>query len=260
MNRYLVLLAVVCVGFTSLSAQKKPTKKTKAPAKAVLPLPVQYREILLNTSQAVVVTTPNWNAVDGSLQRYEKNQDKWQKVGNPVPIVVGKNGLAWDALIQIPATHDPVKTEGDGRSPAGIFKLSQLFGFEPALPETQIPYLPLTEYTECVDDPSSHAYNQIVNRQQTPYADWNSSEKMRTIDGYKLGVVVDYNSQNIQGDGSCIFMHIWNGAGKGTAGCTAMQEAQLQEITQWLEATKNPVLIQFPAPVYNGIRPAWQLP
>jgi D-alanyl-D-alanine dipeptidase len=83
---------------------------------------------------------------------------------------------------------------------------------------------------------------------------------MRTIDVYRLMAVVDYNDRKVPGAGSCIFLHIWSGPGKGTAGCTAMDEKNLQILADWLDENKHPVLIQFPASTYQLLRNSWQLP
>jgi L,D-peptidoglycan transpeptidase YkuD (ErfK/YbiS/YcfS/YnhG family) len=83
---------------------------------------------------------------------------------------------------------------------------------------------------------------------------------MRTIDVYRLMAVVDYNDRKVSGAGSCIFLHIWSGPGKGTAGCTAMDEKNLQILADWLDENKHPVLIQFPASTYQLLRNSWQLP
>jgi D-alanyl-D-alanine dipeptidase len=226
-----------------------------------VPVPEPYRDLLANGTQIIVVNTPGWNAVDGVLSRFEKRDGKWQQIGDKFPIVVGKNGLAWDGILELPAgTADPVKKEGDGRSPAGIFRITELFGFAPSSADGRMKYRPLTDSVECVDDPSSMAYNDIVDRKEIPSPDWNSSEKMRTIEVYKEGAVVGYNEPSVPGAGSCIFMHIWNGPGHGTAGCTAMDEKRLQEVTEWLDSGKQPLLLQFPAPLYERIRESWQLP
>ena len=262
MNR-LILLLLVTLAFVNIFAQTKTTRHTSAkpskPDAAAIPEP--YREILQKTEQAIVVTTPGWNVVDGSLIRYEKQDGKWKQVGDKIPIVVAKNGLGWDALIELPsASGEPVKKEGDGRSPAGVFKIPELFGFDPESPDAKMPYHPLTEYTECVDDVNSRSYNQVVDLDKMSGKDWDSSEKMRTIEVYLHGAVVDYNPAKIPGAGSCIFLHIWKGSGRGTAGCTAMEEDNLKSVLGWLDEKKNPVLIQFPAPLYQRIRESWQLP
>src|SRR5262249_3777623 len=155
---------------------------------------------------------------------------KWQPVGDKTAIVIGKSGLGWDNLVEPAPAGAPIKKEGDGRSPAGIFTLGQSFGYASSSSDTKLPYLSLTDSIECVDDATSQSYNQVVDRQQIPHPDWSSSEKMRTVDVYKEGLEVNYNSEHVAGAGSCIFMHIWRGPGRGTAGCTAMGEDKLLEI------------------------------
>jgi zinc D-Ala-D-Ala dipeptidase len=50
-------------------------------------------------------------------------------------MVVGRNGLAWGIGVvptddaQVRSESAPVKREGDGRAPAGIFALSTAFGY-----------------------------------------------------------------------------------------------------------------------------------
>jgi L,D-peptidoglycan transpeptidase YkuD (ErfK/YbiS/YcfS/YnhG family) len=93
-------------------------------------------DVLARSTQIIVVTTPSWNTVEGRLQRYERatTHEKWRPVGEPISIVVGKNGLGWgigvmatsDATVRSAA--DPVKREGDGTSPAGVFTLGAAFG------------------------------------------------------------------------------------------------------------------------------------
>jgi zinc D-Ala-D-Ala dipeptidase len=256
----LFLPVLLSIGHLNAQVQQRPKAKQRS-AKAAIEMPASYRAHLTASAQAIVVATADWNSVDGTMTRFEKKDGKWQPVGAPVAVVVGKNGVAWDGAIDAKwSANEPVKKEGDGRSPAGIFQLTQAFGYDPTPPVTKLPYLPLTEATECVDDASSNAYSQIVNREQIPHPDWNSSEKMRSVDVYRIGLVVDYNSDALAGAGSCIFMHIWNGPGKGTAGCTAMEEARLKELVNWLNAEQHPVLIQMPETVYRALRNAWQLP
>jgi D-alanyl-D-alanine dipeptidase len=256
-------LLVIAIAFMSADAQKK--QSSAKPAEKPNPnfyvrLPEPYRDLLASAEQAVLVVTPTWYSVDGTLKRFEKHNGQWQSVGDGIPIVVGKKGLAWDDNIGLIGSHMvPIKLEGDGSSPAGVFKITDLFGFAASL-DAKLPYTALTESTECVDDSNSSAYNQIVDRKQIPNPDWNSSEKMRTIDVYKLGAVVDYNSPKVPGSGSCIFLHIWKGPGHGTAGCTAMEESHVQELSTWLDESKHPVLVQLPAPTYQRVKRAWQLP
>ncbi len=194
-------------------------------------------DTLAASRQAIVVITESWSATSGTLQRYERDsvQTPWRKAGDAVPVVVGRKGLA-------PAGE---KREGDGRSPAGVYPLGTAFGFA-ADADLHVPYRQLGETAECVDDSQSFYYNQIVDRDLIPCVDWSSSEKMRTIEQYRWGVVVDYNTPAQPRRGSCIFLHVWSGPGSTTAGCTAMRQEDLETILQWLDPAANPQLVQFP--------------
>lgn len=183
--------------------------------------------------QIIVVTTPSPSAVDGTLQRYARatTHDAWTKVGDPIPVVVGRNGLASD------------KHEGDGRAPAGIFAIGPAFGFAAEATDLKLPYLQLQPTTECVDDTTSTHYNAIVDRKTATPVDWKSSEKMRDVPQYQRGAVVQYNPQRAPGAGSCIFLHLWTGPSHGTAGCTAMSAADLDLLLRWLSPSANPRLM-----------------
>ena len=137
-----------------------------------------------------------------------------------MPIVVGRTGVAWDDRFGAPRAGEPVKREGDGRSPAGAFPLDTAFGFDarPRVPWIRLPYVQLRTTTECVDDGRSVHYNTIVDRDGVSRVDWASSEKMRSIGQYEFGVHVAYNAPPTPSRGSCIFLHIWAGPESVTAG------------------------------------------
>jgi len=223
-----------------------------------------------NTTQILVVITPDWNAIDGVMQWYERSgpEERWKSAGKPVAIAVGKTGLAWGiglklsdkALVRLPA--DPVKKEGDGKSPAGVFRLGTSFGYAAQpLPAWKMPYLALTPSVECVDDPASKFYNRLVDRAGVA-PDWNSSEHMRdTGEFYRWGLVIEHNENPARpGSGSCIFMHIWGGHGHGTVGCTAMDRLDLETVLAWLDPKKHPLLVQLPAAEYEKLRSKLELP
>lgn len=214
----------------------------------------------------VIVTTADWDSVSGTLQRFQRRGacGPWTKVGESVAVVVGKSGMGWgDGVIAVPehAATDPVKHEGDGRSPAGVFRVGTLFGYAPNKPAAwRMPYLPLTPATECVDDRTSQRYNQVVERTDVP-ADWNSSEHMRSEgEYYQWGAVIEQNPANKPGDGSCVFLHVSDESGKGTTGCTAMAKAELEVILGWLRPGDNPLLIEMPIAKYRQAARALRLP
>jgi D-alanyl-D-alanine dipeptidase len=213
--------------------------------------------------QLVVVITPAWDSVRGSLQRYERSgpRARWTPVGGPVAVVVGASGLAWGADT-LGRPREPHKREGDGRAPAGVFPFGAAFGFAEEKPDwVRLPFLPLREATECVDDRASAHYNTVVNRDDVRRVDWRSSERMRRIEQYRLGIVVNYNATPVRrGRGSCIFLHVWAGPSTGTAGCTAMREEELEQVLRWLDPRRTPVLVQLTAPDYRRLRARWSLP
>jgi D-alanyl-D-alanine dipeptidase len=235
------------------------------------------REPFVGSTQLIVVVTSSWGAVEGQLQRFERTavHEPWCRFGKPIPIVVGRNGLGWgiDLVaaddLNLRLASDPVKKEGDGKSPAGIFDLGTVFGYSAQpLPGLKFPYLTLTESIECVDDVNSKYYNRIVDRSAVA-ADWNSSEHMRDVgESYRWGIVVDHNRTIAKrnqkapepGGGSCVFLHIWHDHNQGTAGCTAMTQSDLETLLIWLDPKRRPLLLQLPMPAYERLTHRWNLP
>jgi zinc D-Ala-D-Ala dipeptidase len=217
------------------------------------------QQLLGASHKLIVVTTPGWNSVSGTMTRYERKGKSWKKIAEPISIVIGKNGFAWDDHFAARPKGDsgPIKKEGDGRAPAGVFRISHTFGFAPKIANNDF-YLPLTPTTECVDDVNSKYYNRIVDRLQIKDVDWNSSEKMRQVEGYRYGAIVAYNDPPVAGRGSCIFLHVWSGPGQGTAGCTAMPEADAEALGRWLD--DRTVLVQMPEGQFKALSGTLQLP
>jgi L,D-peptidoglycan transpeptidase YkuD (ErfK/YbiS/YcfS/YnhG family) len=232
---------------------------------ATHPAPASAPSVLTGAQQLVVVTTPSWNATTGTLRQFERDDDRqaWRPTGAVVPVVVGRTGLAWGDESLASAVGQPVKHEGDGRSPAGAFPLDTAFGFAPAgeLSWMRLPYVALQPGSDCVDDEASAYYNTVVDKAIVPRVDWNSAEHMREIAQYRLGVIVGYNAAPPRkGRGSCIFLHIWSGPSSTTAGCTALDVGALGAVMHWLDRARRPMLVQLPADEYVRLRAAWQLP
>jgi D-alanyl-D-alanine dipeptidase len=221
-----------------------------------------------DSRQLVVVTTEGWTGTTGWLRRYERVPDHpdWRQVGDSVPVVVGRAGLAWGRGIRIdPRPGDPVKREGDEKSPAGEFQLSHAFGYAPADSARwlRLPYVNATPSLQCVDDPGSPRYNELVYRPTEGEPPWRSAEDMRRPDdAYQWGVVIEHNSgwAREPGAGSCIFMHVWQGPSTPTVGCTALAIHPLVALMSWLAPLRTPVLVQLPRSVYERVRVDWDLP
>jgi D-alanyl-D-alanine dipeptidase len=219
-----------------------------------------------NSTQLIVVTTADWDAVDGKLQRFERPSEEadWRPLGASIPVVVGKKGTGWGiGLAGLPPhdSGDPIKKEGDRKSPAGIFELGTAFGFaSKQSTQWKVPYLALTPSVECVDDSHSRSYNRIVDR-STLTPDWSSSERMLSVgEYYRWGIEIEQNPGAKPQAGSCVFLHIWGGEGGGTEGCTAMAKPNIESILEWLQPASKPLLVQMPLPQYRQVEKALHLP
>ena len=220
-----------------------------------------------SSRQLIVVTTPSWTASRGIMQRYERGDAEadWIVAGSHDPIILGRNGLGWGrGLHQNPEDSNPIKREGDGKSPAGVFYLREAFGF-PAIGEMgnlKFPYRRITDYLECVDDIASQYYNQLVENNTIDNVDWESSERIhRSPNAYHYSVVVEHNTTDTQkGAGSCIFLHCVSLTGDSTAGCTTMDRSEMEKVIKWLDADADPLLVQLSLPVYRRLQQDWKLP
>jgi L,D-peptidoglycan transpeptidase YkuD (ErfK/YbiS/YcfS/YnhG family) len=215
--------------------------------------------------QAVVVTTAGWDATSARVQRWERAAaaDAWRPVGGPMDAMVGLAGLGWGTGLHPLMADGPRKREGDGRAPAGVYRLSSAFGYASGdqIPWIRLPYRQSTAFSRCVDDPASRWYNRWADADRVN-VDWSSHEEMRRPDElYRLGVWVDHNADPPSaGAGSCIFLHIWRGPGVPTVGCTSFAAAELETLLRWLDPARSPVLVQLPESEYARLRTEWSLP
>src|ERR1051325_4187725 len=136
---FILVLAAACAHASVASAK---TKRKRSP--------------LEGSRQVVLVTTPDWTSVRGTLRRFERKgaRSKWTQVGPAFAIVVGRSGLGCGEGLAESEGEGPSKREGDGRAPAGVFRLMNAFGFADtnAASWLRLPYTPLTPAVEGVDD------------------------------------------------------------------------------------------------------------
>ncbi|TAM23451.1 MAG: hypothetical protein EPN68_09995 [Rhodanobacter sp.] len=217
--------------------------------------------------QMVLVTVPGWNAMQGTLRTYERSDGgAWREAGKARPVVIGHSGAAWGIGLN-PAQHDgPQKREGDGRSPAGVFRIGTTFGYA-AHADTTMPYLALTATDYCMDVSGSPLYNRIADTNKVGAAALKgSSEPMRRdlhVQGdqrYRLGFVIEHNPNGVPQGGSCIFGHLWKTPDTGTTGCTAMNPATMRRLLAWLKPQAHPIFVLLPQDEYARLRHGWQLP
>ncbi len=214
----------------------------------------------------VTVRTPRWDEPAGTLRRYTRAVDGWTPVGEPVAIVLGRSGLGWGRGLHgegaIAGLGGPEKREGDGRSPAGAFRLGTALGYAPTPPPgASVPYVAMTPTLQCVEDGASAHYNRIVDRATTP-VDWEGDDRLRRADGlYEWLVFVEQNVDPapVPGRGSCILLHVWTSTRSPTAGCTSMDRDDLAQLIVDLAPTDN-LLVQLPEDAYAALREGWGLP
>lgn len=210
--------------------------------------------------QLILVVAKTMASPIASLQRYEYTKGSWHKRGQTIKVTIGRNGLGWGIGMQeIPHENsDPIKHEGDGKAPAGVFALGPEFGYS-RHPLGKMPYDHATGDLICVDDADSDFYNQIVQISST--VSIRSFEWMHRDDGlYRHGIVVSHNAEAVPERGSCIFLHIQRTADTGTAGCTSMKENDLTDILKWLDPKASPLLIQIPEKSFSYIKKKYSIP
>lgn len=229
------------------------------------PTPLGGADLTLGSRQLLLVVAEDWTSTQASLQRLERSapDGDWRRVGGPMAVNLGRNGLGWGRGLHGQALGaGPVKREGDGRAPVGLFALGQGFAQAPEeVRDARLPVLRADERLFCVDDAASPLYNTFARTDGGP-GSWNSAEDMLRADGqYRLGVFVRHNSDPVEpGAGSCIFLHIWLGRGVASSGCTNMDAADMLTLLRWLDADKRPLLAQLPRVDFDRLQTAWRLP
>ena len=253
-----LLFATFCLGACDRHGQEATAAEPKRAAQRPSPIPD-------DRTQLVTVVSDRWTDFRATLRRYEREPgDKWRQVGAPVDAVLGREGYGWGRGLHGNGRPDgrpgPIKREGDGRSPAGVFEIGAAYGYAAARNDLSVPYVQATADLRCVDDPHSKHYNRIVSTADTEI-DWKSAERMRRDDDlYVLALVVEHNTKTTwRVAGSCIFLHLWEGPDKGMSGCTAMSRDALEELAAWLDRDAA-VLVALPLGEYELFRRPWRLP
>jgi L,D-peptidoglycan transpeptidase YkuD (ErfK/YbiS/YcfS/YnhG family) len=123
------------------------------------------------------------------------------------------------------------KREGDGRTPAGRFRLLTVF-YRPdrvRRPRTALPVTAIRPDLGWCDDPDDRNYNRPV---RLPYA--GRHERMWRRDRlYDIVVVLDFNlARPAPGAGSAIFLHIAGADFGPTEGCIAVSEPSLRRLLE----------------------------
>ena len=190
----------------------------------------------------VRVITPSMDDTRATVATFQRPSPRarWTQTSGPESAVVGEGGVAWGHPFAASAQPgEPIKREGDKRTPAGIYAFTSTFGFGDANRPGHIRLASGRHY--CVDDVRSPHYGRIVSKSVA--GDGISGEEMATIPHYKRGIVIDYPPLSQSRAGSCIFIHIWEGEGIGTDGCVALPEARVAHLQEWVTSDQTAIAI-----------------
>lgn len=194
-------------------------------------------------SQLVVVAAPGWDDSVGGLRRFVRPpgpaggepeesllwDPSWEQVDEePWPVRLGRHGLAQGrGLGGCPGAAPTTKREGDGRTPAGRFRVGPGFG--------RPPHRPLAAGEHWDEDPASPTYNRLVTDPSRP------SDPLLARQ-----VVIGHNAapDTLAGAGSAILFHEWRDGGAApTAGCVAMSAGHLDALMDWLDPRTQPQVL-----------------
>ncbi len=179
--------------------------------------------MISNSKQLITVDSSGSSCV---VRIYENESASWNCLLETNG-VVGKNGVSSNSR------------EGDFCTPKGVFSLGFSFGTQP-MDSLKNEYRQINNNCYWIDDPLSQFYNQWV---ESSNITWNSAEHL--IDypqAYKYAVVINYNMKPVEPyKGSAIFLHCMTDT--YTAGCVAVPENYMLKILEWLDNSKNPMII-----------------
>lgn len=222
-------------------------------------------ELPARSSQCLVGIADGWDRSTVTLTFYQKSSGKWQADGASWQGRLGKSGLVWGSGIHPVPAGVNTKKEGDWRSPAGVFTIGGVWGYQNSIKKnSNLFYRKITSRDLWVEDSSSSQYNRHVILDHEPATSWEKNQQMKQNDAaHALKLFIAHNAppKVVPGAGSSIFFHIWrSGGSKPTAGCTTMDEAKLRLLIAKLDPARYPLYILLPKPEYQKFKVAWKLP
>ena len=173
----------------------------------------------------IIIVKSNQYKANIMLQQIENRQ--WKRIFETTGFI-GKNGVG-------------KTTEGDNKTPIGVYDLGIAFGIHPTI-ETQLPYMQIQDNMYWIDDPDSKFYNELVKieKSKDKYSkfyksiieaeiDWKSAEHLIEYKNqYEYAIHIKYNEEKNKGKGSAIFLHC--SLKRPTAGCIAIPKKDIEEI------------------------------
>jgi len=255
LSAFLPLMGVVAFAASPSAASSAPAASSPS---SPTPIGLEVRQLLVSIA-------PDWNTNTGKMIALERGRDgEWKPALGPIPVLFGKNGLAWGRGVLGTGEPGREKVERDSRAPAGVFRIGKIYTHDKTLPKgANFPYRTVSESDAWIDDPKLPNYNRHVVVDPANPPSWFEKQKMRHHDfAYRWLVEIRHNADPapVAGKGSAIFFHIRRGPTRPTAGCTTMAEDDLVSVIRWLRADRNPHYALLPWGEYLGKWKSWGLP
>lgn len=164
------------------------------------------------SNKIIVVSTKNTSTRYSVVQYFEKIDNDWKQVFK-VDGYVGKKGIN-------------KKKEGDKKAPTGLFHFTQVMGIAKDPKNTILPYHRIDNNDYWC---SEKYYNQFVDEdvQSHKCSKENDEKLIKYKNAYQYLAVLDYNSKNIKGKGSGIFLHCFT-KNNFTLGCVAIPKDKMK--------------------------------
>jgi L,D-peptidoglycan transpeptidase YkuD (ErfK/YbiS/YcfS/YnhG family) len=215
-----------------------PPSRTATPTPTAAPHPASAAQLPLgyptgSARQAVTVVASARSDTQGTVQAWRRVSGGWRRVGPAVPAWLGSDGMTPHPSEQLSAT------------PMGSYSLTRAFGYA-GNPGTALNYTQTTPADWWISEPGP-MYNSLQHCSSgCPFTKGDPNEHLYyTRPYYAYAAVIDYNTADAgpvrQGAGSAFFLHVAVGA--PTAGCVAIDQAQLVRILRWLRPADHPRIL-----------------
>ncbi len=206
------------------------------------PSPTDLRFNIDKSDQVMIVATDSWGATHATAALWERQKDgSWKNSSGDSQARIGRNGFSEN------------RSEGDGTTPAGRFRLTAAFGSAEES-STNLPYSQVAP-TDCwISDTRDASYNQWTSRENCTPPNVNMYQRAQENGVYAHAVVIDFNTgvDFAVGKGSAIFLYrneLLKGSrstSTSTSGGVTLSESDLMEVFRKLDEDAHPVIVMGP--------------
>jgi len=255
-----MLMAVVAIHAAVAGGMGSPMPRTAAPAgrldatltsyNASLPAP-QYLDGVDGATKIVEVVGRRWNSMYATMALWQRQANgSWALTTNPFPVYVGEYGWAWP--FQEHEGGPPTNIPATLRSPVGSYTFGTGFGWG-SDPGYGGPWLNVAPYgnplaksayngdTFWNESPNTSGYNTPSSAPTYP---WN--EDLTTTPQYDQAALINYNTpgpNQVQGQGSGIFLHDDSSGYTYTAGCVGVPNGMINTVLKFINASGTRIIM-----------------